>query len=192
MKEEHKKIWQKVKKDLDPERREHTRGVMYTCSALAMAHGADHQQAFLAGMLHDCAKCIPTEEKLDLCEKLKITLTKTELENPSLIHAKLGAVLAEKKYGVKDGAICHAISVHTTGSPFMNTLDKILYIADYIEPGREAAPNLAEIRKLAFSDLDYCMYRVLTDILEYLKESPRSIDPMTKKTLLAYQKMVNR
>ena len=74
----------------------------------------------------------------------------------------------------------------------MNTLDKILYIADYIEPGREAAPNLAEIRKLAFSDLDYCMYRVLTDILEYLKESPRSIDPVTKKTLLAYQKMVNR
>ena len=74
----------------------------------------------------------------------------------------------------------------------MNTLDKILYVADYIEPGRNTAPNLQEIRRLAFSDLDYCVYRILTDILEYLKDSARSVDPVTKKTLIAYQKMVNR
>ena len=105
----------KLKKALDKERFEHTLGVMYTASCLAMAHGVDMEDARLAGLLHDCAKCIPNDEKIALCEKNQILITPIEYENPSLLHAKLGALLAEKEYEVTNPDILHAISVHTTG-----------------------------------------------------------------------------
>ena len=78
--------------------------------------------------MHDCAKCLPTEKKISLCEKSDILISKVERENPGLLHAKAGMVLAEEAYGVKDPQILHAIKVHTTGEPDMNTLDKIIYI----------------------------------------------------------------
>lgn len=172
----------KVKKNLDKERYEHTKGVMYTAGALAMAHGADLESAMLAGVLHDCAKCIPNDEKIRLCKDARIRLSKVELRNPSLIHAKLGAYLAATEYGVAAPEICHAIAVHTTGAPNMNTLDKIIYIADYIEPNRDRAPDLEAVRALAFKDLDECLIRILKDSLDYLSGSSREIDPMTQKT----------
>ena len=90
-------IRKSLKKELDKSRYEHTMGVMYTAAALAMAHGADQKKAMLAGLLHDCAKCIPNEEKMELCKKYHIELTQAEIDNPALIHAKLGAFLARKK-----------------------------------------------------------------------------------------------
>ena len=137
-------IRKSLKKELDKSRYEHTMGVMYTAAALAMAHGVDQKKAMLAGLLHDCAKCIPNEEKMELCKKYHIELTQAEIDNPALIHAKLGAFLARKKYHVTDEELLHAILVHTTGEPGMNLLDKIIYIADYIEPGRDKAKNLPD------------------------------------------------
>lgn len=87
-----------------------------------------------------------------------------------MLHAKLGAYFARKIYGVEDKEILHAIQVHTTGEPGMNTLDKIIYIADYIEPNRNKAPNLEEVRKLAFVDLDKAMLKILSDTLNYLRK----------------------
>ena len=179
----------KVKKALDKERYEHTKGVMYMAGALAMAHGGDIEQAMLAGLLHDCAKCIPNDEKLRLCKHYKIRLRDVELENPSLIHAKLGARLAKEVYGVEDPEIHHAIAVHTTGSEQMNLLDQILYIADYIEPGRDRALDLPEVRSLAFRDLELTMYKILSDTIDYLKRSGRAIDPVTEE---AYRKFRRR
>lgn len=177
-----KEIEKQLKKELDKERFTHTMGVMYTAAALAMAHGADMNQALYAGLLHDCAKCIPNEEKLSLCEKYQISISDAERKSPSLLHAKLGAYFAKSIYGIEDEVILHAIKVHTTGEPGMNLLDKIIYIADYIEPNRDQAPNLTAIRKLAFRDLDKTMEKILSDTLQYLTEKGGEIDPLTNET----------
>ena len=183
-----KKIRKKLEKELDGKRFEHTLGVAYTASALAMCHHVDTEKALLAGMLHDCAKCVPNREKLKLCKKHKIHVSLSEERNPFLLHAKLGAYFAKKRYGVKDKEVLHAIQVHTTGEPGMNLLDKILYIADYIEPNRDKAPDLAEVRRLAFEDLDKAMMKILSDTLDYLNERGGELDPMTMKTYKYFKK----
>lgn len=177
----------KLKKALDKERYEHTKGVMYTAAAMAMAHGYSIEQAMTAGLLHDCAKCIPNDEKLELCEKHHILVTSAEEANPSLLHAKLGALLAEREYDITNPEILHAIKVHTTGEPDMSVLDKIIYIADYIEPGRDKAPNLDKVRKIAFQDLNACMAQILRDTLIYLKQGHGDIDPTTELTYEFYK-----
>ena len=183
-----KEIRRKVKKALDHDRYEHTKGVMYTAAALAMAYDYPLDRAMLAGLLHDCAKCVPNEKKIRLCEKHNIPITDVERQNPTLLHSKLGAFFAADKYGIEDPEICHAIEVHTTGEPNMNLLDKIIFVADYIEPGRDRAPHLAELRKLAFRDLDACIADILYDTLHYLagENKKGAIDPATQKTYEYY------
>ena len=177
------KIKNKLKKELDANRFEHTQGVMYTASCLAMAHGIDMERARIAGLLHDCAKCIPNRRKIDLCEKAKLPVSEFEKEYPFLLHAKLGAYLAEKEYGVRDREVLSSILWHTTGKPAMSDLEKIIYIADYIEPNRNKAPHLEQVRRLAFDDLDSCMCEILEDTVSYLSANPKSMD---KTTLDAY------
>ena len=177
----------KVKKELDKERYEHTKGVMYTAGCLAMANEYDIDKAMIAGLLHDCAKCIPNDEKIKLCKKNNILVNDIELQNPGLLHAKLGSFLAETKYEILDPDILHAIKVHTTGCPDMNIIDKIIYIADYIEPKRNMAPRLEYIRKIAFQDLNLCMAEILYDSLHYLSNQKNEIDPMTQHTYEFYK-----
>lgn len=184
-------IRKKLKKELDKGRYEHTKGVMYTAGCLAMAHGYSVEKAILAGLLHDCAKCIPNDEKIALCEKNHILIHPVEYESPYLLHAKLGAYLAEKTYGVSDPEILHAIKVHTTGEPDMNLLDKIIYIADYIEPGRDKAPNLQEVRRIAFQNLNVCMAQILRDTLMYLMSRGGSIDNTTRMTYEFYKRYLD-
>ena len=158
-------IQMQLKEELDEKRYEHTIGVMYTAASLAMRYGVMMHQAILAGLLHDCAKSIPNDEKLELCKKYGIIVSDVERENPSLLHAKLGAYIAREKYGVMDDEVLHAIYVHTTGEPGMSTLDKILFVADYIEPNRDSQPNLEYVRKIAFWDLNQAMEGILYDTL---------------------------
>lgn len=185
-----KKLKKQVKEQLDQERYQHTLGVMYTAASLAMCYHADLEAAMYAGLLHDCAKCIPQEKKLELCRKYALEVSEIEQKNPGLLHAKLGAALARGKYGITNEDICHAIAVHTTGCPDMNLLDKILYIADYIEPGRCEAPNLADIRTLAYHDLDLCLYHILEDTLAYIRMRQFPMDPMTEKTYQCYKVLI--
>ena len=97
----------KVKRYLDKDRYDHTIGVMHTAGCLAMRYGTDLEQALTAGLLHDCAKCLSTAEKIRLCEDHHILMTAVELENPGLLHAKAGMALAEEQYGVTDPDILH-------------------------------------------------------------------------------------
>lgn len=180
-------IRKKLKKELDKSRFEHTIGVMFTAGSLAMAHGYDYHKAMLAGLLHDCAKCRSTSDKIELCEKHDILITPVERGNPGLLHAKAGMVLAQECYEVTDPQILHAIKVHTTGEPDMNILDKIIYIADYIEPMRCEAPRLEEIRQIAFQDLNQCVAEILYDTLHYLSGRKGSIDPSTQLTYEFYR-----
>lgn len=176
------KLQHKIRKKLDEYRYEHTLGVMYTSGALAMRHDVDLDEALLAGLLHDCAKCYTDEKKFELCEKYNVVLTDVERQNTALIHAKLGAVLAKEKYGVESEDVCRAIETHTTGAPAMDQLQQIVFIADYIEPHRDRAGRLNEIRHAAFENLDLACQMILTDTLNYLSDSPKMVDPMTKET----------
>lgn len=171
-----------LKKEMDDSRFEHTLGVMYTCGALAMRYGCDLDKAMLAGLMHDCAKCMPNAKKLKMAEKHHLEITELERKNPFMLHAKLGAFLARKKYDIEDEVILNAIRWHTTGRPEMTLLDKIVYIADYIEPKRDKAPHLPMIRQKAFVDLDEALVMILRDTLGYLGDSPEHVDSMTKKT----------
>lgn len=181
------KITKKLKKYLDEDRLWHTLGVMHTAAAMAMVYHEDMEKAQLAGLLHDCAKCIPSKKKIKLCNENHIPVSSFEKEHPFLLHGKVGAWIAEEKYGVKDREILEAITWHTTGKPEMSVLEKIIYIADYIEPARDKAPQLKEIRTLAFQDLDRCMYEILKDSLEYLNTHPEDLDPTTEKAYDYYK-----
>lgn len=182
-----RKIRKSMEKKLDAKRYEHTLGVAYTAAALAMRHGADVNNALLAGMLHDCAKCLSNEKRVSICEKYNIAISEAEQKNPYLLHAKVGSFLAMKKYGVSDKDVINAILNHTTGRPGMSALEKIVWLADYIEPGRKQAPNLVQIRKTAFENLDEALLMALEDTLDYLHAGSMEIDNMTQKTYDFYK-----
>lgn len=178
-----------------PKRYTHTLGVAYTASALAFCHDVEPERAELAGMLHDCAKYFTGEEMLALCREYKIGLNSAEQENTALIHSKLGAYLAKERYGVKDEEILSAICCHTTGKPDMTALEKIIYIADYIEPERhmDCSPySLTEIRRKSFQDLDSGLLMILTNVVQYLQNSEWKIDEMTRKTYEYYKSLQER
>lgn len=181
------KYQKKLQRYRDQRRYQHTLGVMYTSAALAMAYHYDLKKAMTAGLLHDCAKNVPNDKKLELCKKHHIEITDIERENPFLLHAKVGAWIAKKKYDVKDEEVLHAIKVHTTGAPAMGTLDMILFIADYIEPGRDKAHNLPQIREMAFTSLEQTVEKILYDTLHYLNEKSGRIDPTTQLTYEYYK-----
>lgn len=182
-----RKIRKAMEKVQDEKRYEHTLGVAYTATALAMRYGASIENAELAGLLHDCAKCMDDEKRISICEKHHISMTELEQRNPFLLHAKVGSFLAMNTYKVHDPDVINAILNHTTGRPGMSLLEKIIFVADYIEPGRKQAPNLTQIRKLAFQDLDGALLKILEDTLDYLKDTPGEIDPMTEKTYAYYK-----
>lgn len=186
---DYRKIQEKLYKELDADRYQHTLGVMYTCAALAMVNHCDLDRAQIAGLLHDSAKCIHNKKKIKMCKKHNIPVTEFELKNPFLLHAKLGAYIAKAHYGITDGEVLRAITYHTTGKPDMSVLEKIVYIADYIEPNRNRAPRLNEIRALAFRNLDECMYEILKDTLDYLEENPKDIDQMTVRAFHFYKNL---
>lgn len=187
MTEELKDIQKDLSKKLKKERYEHTIGVMYTAASLAMCYGEDVQKALTAGLLHDCGKYCSAKDQIKLCRKHHIDLSESELEMPALIHARLGAYLARHEYGIKDPAVLDAITFHTTGRPDMTLLEKIIYIADYIEPNRKIIPGLEEIRAVVFHDIDRAVYLSAQRTVRYLKDSGRAVDPMTVSTCEYYK-----
>lgn len=189
------KITEKVSKKIDSDRLRHTIGVEYTAASMAMALGADMgadfiEKAMVAGLLHDNAKCMSPEMLLEKSVRHKIEVTDAEKNNPFLLHGKLGAYYAHAKFGIDDNDILNAITWHTTGRPDMSLLEKIIFTADYIEPGRTKQPRLDIIRKLAFTDIDRCIFAISDDTLNYLSGRKRCIDDMTVKTRDYYKKLI--
>ena len=175
-----RKIRRAMEKTQDEMRYEHTLGVAYTAAALAMRYGASVENAQLAGLLHDCAKYMSGEELIRYCEKHDIEISESERETPHLLHAKAGAYMAGHHYDIKDEDIISAIRWHTTGKPEMTLLEKIVFVADYIEPLRDKAAHLPEIRYMAFKNIDECIFMILKDTLDYLGKNTESIDDTTK------------
>lgn len=181
-------IKKELEHDLDSKRYEHTLGVAYTAACLAMRYGYDMEKAYITGLLHDCAKCMSNKDKIEYCEKHDIPITEVEQDNPSLLHAKVGAEMSRRKFDIEDPEIYQAIFYHTTGHPHMSLLDKIIYISDYMEPHRDEAPNLDLVRKQVFVDIDQALLTILKDSVAYLDKSDKTVDPMTMETYLYYVK----
>lgn len=187
-----KKIKKYLKRHLTKDRYHHTLGVAYTAAAMAMKYNPDTsnsdfiEKAQLAGLLHDCAKCMENEKKLRICSENNIPYSSFEAEHPYLLHGKVGAYIAKTKFGIDDEDILQAITWHTTGRPNMCLLEKIIFIADYIEPSRKPIPELDLIRQLAFEDIDKTMEKILSNTLKFLEVKGTPIDTMTQTTYNSY------
>ena len=187
-----KEIICRLRKELDFKRYEHTCGVAYTSAALAMRWDADVNKAYLAGLLHDCAKGMSDDDRLDICKKKGIYVSEVEYDNPSLLHAKVGAYLAKTVYESDDEDILSAITYHTTGRAEMTLLEKIVFSADYLEPNRNHDPELPMIRRMAFTDLDEAILKIYENTMRHLKNSTKVLDPTTEEAYRYYQKYVRR
>ena len=181
----------KLKSVLSEQRYLHTLGVAYVSASLAMAHGIDHREALVAGLLHDCAKHYSDTELQLKCRELELSVSEHEMRLPQLLHAAYGAYLAETKYLITEKDILLAIRNHTVGRPGMTKLEQIVFLADYFEPERKqkTEPVLDEIRRIAFSDLDKATFLVLKNTLRYLESTEQDMAPETMET---YQYYLNR
>ncbi|MFA9466087.1 MAG: bis(5'-nucleosyl)-tetraphosphatase (symmetrical) YqeK [Velocimicrobium sp.] len=188
-------IQQMLEKELSKKRFIHTLSVSSTAACLSMKYGEDIKRARVAGLLHDCAKCLSGDELYSRCMEFGIEVSKTEEHFPYLLHAKLGAYYANTRFGVEDTDILNAIIYHTTGRPNMSLLEKIIYLSDYIEPERKEIPGLNEIRNIVFSDLDQAVYLTLENTLRYLKSQNKNkneIDTMTINAYTYYKELIER
>ena len=140
---------------LKPKRIPHVMGCEEEAIRLAERWGADRDKAAEAAILHDCTKKKPLPEQLKLCEKYGIEVDAVERVSEKLLHAKTGAMIAKRKFGA-DSDVVDAIRWHTTGRADMTLLEKIVYMADYIEPNR-AFEGVETLRGLAYEDLDRAM-----------------------------------
>ena len=165
----------------------HSVGVMEVSYDLALLNGYDTEKASIAGILHDCARNVEDEELLKECEKYHLPVTAVENRRGFLLHGKVGATYAKDMFGVEDEEILNAIIYHTTGRPAMTLIEKIIFIADYIEPYRKPLPRIDEIRKTAYTDLDLALIMILENMLEYLKSTGTEIDTLTIETYEYYK-----
>ena len=153
----------------------HTLGVAYLAASIAMAYKKNYEKVMIAGLLHDCAKCLPEKEILKQCMERDITVSVAEKKQPFLLHGRLGAWYAQHKYGIKDEKILNAIRFHTTGRPDMSFVEKSIYLSDYIEIGRmqKTEPDLDTIRKMAFENIDLAVYYAAKNTVHYLTEKEK-------------------
>ncbi len=183
-------LYSKMEEKLGHHRYIHSVGVAGTAVSLAMKYGVNVYKAQIAGILHDCAKCYEDEELVKLCLKKGIEISEFEEEHGFLLHAKYGAYMAENKYGISDEDILNAIRWHTTGRENMSLLEKIVFISDYIEPTRNKAADLPQIRYEAFNgnDIDKVLLMIMRDTIKYLNASDNSIDTTTIRAYEFYEK----
>lgn len=171
-------IQERLQSMISPERYTHSLGVAAVAGKLAAQHGADREKAELAGLLHDCGKS-PSNNTL-LNRVLEFGIVRDEIEKVAigLLHGPVSAELARREFGVEDEEILLAIRYHTTGRVWMSLLEKIIYLADYVEPER-CYPGADELRELAFTDLTAALVRSMDIALIHVIERGLPIHPRT-------------
>lgn len=169
-----------VKRQLTEHRYQHTLGVAETAVMLAKQYGADVKKAELAALFHDYAKFRPKKEMEEII--LREGMPKDLLRfNTELWHAPVGAYLARLEAGITDQEVLDAIRFHTSGRPGMTKLEKVIYLADYIEPGRHF-PGVEEVRELAKRNLDKALIKAIQNTILFLLKKDQSIYPDTFHT----------
>lgn len=163
---------------LKPKRMPHVLGTEQEAVRLVRRYGGDETQARIAALLHDCTKKLDMAQQLALCEKYGIMLDELEQKALKLLHSKTGAAIARDVFGVED-AVYDAILYHTTGKPDMTRLEKIIYLADYIEPTRDF-PGVDALRKTVYEDLDKGLLMGLTMTIQEMEEMGNPVHHLTR------------
>ncbi|MBE6081273.1 MAG: HD domain-containing protein [Tissierellaceae bacterium] len=153
--------------DIGYKRYIHSVGVMETSVKLSKIYNCNTDKARMAGLLHDCGKLQDKKNYLKMIDDFDIILDNVMEHNTDLIHGPLGAKIAEKVYDVHDKEILSAIYYHTTGKENMSLLEKIVYIADYIEPNRDFE-GVERVRELAFVDLNESLIQSMDNTIKYI------------------------
>ena len=179
-------ILDRLKGMLTDHRYTHTLGVANTAQRLAPACGVDPLRARLAGLLHDCAKSMALDEMREMVSRSLPDLDEEELETRAILHAPAGMVMARDLFGVRDARILSAIRKHTVGDGEMSPMDALIYVSDFIEPGREDFPGLDRARKAAEEDIWRAM-RICAELTaKHLQEHGQPIHPRTLRLLENY------
>ena len=158
---------------------------LLTAIKLAQYWGADVDDAARAGLLHDITKALDGPLQLTLCREYGKMLDAFSENNPKVLHALTGSLVAQRIFGERE-AVVDAICSHTTGKPGMNLLEKIIYIADYIEPNRDF-PGVERLRELAYTDLDESVLAGLKTTIAHLQEQGSEISPAGLETLAWFE-----
>lgn len=157
----------------------HSLGVVESAKKLSKIYGEDINKAEIAALLHDCAKCLSKEEVLHYVEIYGILLDEVEKEEFELAHGAVGACLAQNIFNIKDEDILSAIMYHTTGKVNMSKLDKIIYLADFIEPNRNYQ-GVTELRNTAYTDdLDKALLMSFDNTIKYVISINKLLHPRT-------------
>lgn len=165
-----------LKKTLSKRRYTHSLGVAEEAKRLAGLYGADEKKAYLAGLLHDCAK--ETDNPIKRCEELDVPLDDIMRSSAGLIHGPLGAEIARLEFGIADEEIHGAIRWHTVGKADMTLLEKIIYIADMTEQNRDF-DGVAKLRRAVDRDLDEAILISIEEQFKRLSKTRRTIHPNT-------------
>lgn len=163
-------------------------GVARTAERLARRHGASTTKARIAALLHDIARLWEPQALLRYAREHEINVTEAEQAAPVLLHARVGADIARREYGIDDAQTLAAIAHHTIALPGMSDLEKILYIADTVEPSR-TFPSRAALAALAEKSLDEGLLACIASSLEYLVA--RKV-PIAPETIAVYNQLVQR
>lgn len=171
-----------LRKNVSSHRLQHILGVEATCITLANCHQLDPQQAAQAGLMHDLAKFFPPKKLLKIATEAKIPIDHVCQQHPHLLHADIGAVVAQREFQVTDPEILTAIANHTLGAPQMSKLSCVVFIADVLEPNRGDNEKLAAMRLMAQKNLYKCVQQTSDYSLEYLLSKQKIIHPRTVLT----------
>jgi len=150
---DYEQMTEKLRGMLSKNKFEHSIQVKDSAVKLAFIHNGDIEKAAVAGLLHDCAKCMTNQDLLIKAKKYSILLDDVLRKEPGILHAAVGAEIAKGEFEVTDSDILDAIRHHTTGNEKMGLLEKIIYIADYISEDRKF-PEIEDLRKVVQEDLN--------------------------------------
>ncbi len=178
-------IQDKLKANLSAKRYKHILGVKETALTIGSYYDLNPEKLGLAALLHDFAKYFTAQELMDYCHEENIPLDPIEADNHGLLHGKVGRSIASKVYHIYDKDILNAISSHTTGRSDMSDYEKVLYLADYCDPGR-SLPNSASIIELAKTDLSIAVFQVVSEKLTYIIRSCKMIHPRSLEVYNCY------
>lgn len=173
----------RLRRTLKPGRFQHTLGVAETAERLAPKYGVNPRRAYLAGLLHDCAKWMSFADMAALVGGNVPDVTDAELHNEPVLHAPAGMLVAQREYGVRDAEILSAIRKHTIGGGGMTPLEKLIYTADFVEPNREAFPGLEEARALAEADLNAATKKCASLTREHVIRCGGTPDPRSQEII---------
>lgn len=176
-----------VRAQMHDKRYTHTLGVAESARKLAIRYGADPDKAQLAGYLHDYCKCWPVDKMFEILVRHEMPTDLLEGEK-ELWHAFAGAIVIQTDLGITDPEILQAVRYHTTGRAGMTLLEKVVCVADYIEPNRNF-PGVEQIRELAEKDLDAALALALGGTIQFLIEKQKTVFPLT---LSAYNDLISR